>query len=191
MFKTRRAVFLDRDGVVNEVVFRDGIPASPRSLEEFVWVDGIQEAIARLKAASFHVFVITNQPDVARKKLASAVVEQISETIRQSLPIDDILVCPHDNPDACTCRKPLPGMLLSLAELWQIDLRQSFIIGDSWKDMSAGKSAGCKTILIERQYNAGTESDYKAANLSDTVDIILDLINQGDRLYELRDRLPR
>ena len=189
MSSLKPAVFLDRDGVVNEVVFRDGQPASPRTLEESILGEEIEEAVKRLKAAAFYVFVITNQPDIARKKLEAIVLEQMSETIRQSLPIDDILVCPHDNSDNCTCRKPLSGMLISLATRWQIDLCRSFMVGDSWKDMAAGKGAGCQTILIERHYNTGTESDFKVASLLAATDIILNLTNQGDSLYGLHHRV--
>src|SRR4028118_470607 len=189
MSSLKPAVFLDRDGVVNEVVFRDGQPASPRTLEEFILGEGIEEAVKRLKSAAFYVFVITNQPDIARKKLEAIVLEQMSETIRQSLPIDDILVCPHDNSDNCTCRKPLSGMLISLATRWQIDLCRSFMVGDYWKDMAAGKGAGCQTILIERHYNTGTESDFKVASLLAATDIILNLTNKGDSLYGLHHRV--
>ena len=189
MSSLKPAVFLDRDGVVNEVVFRDGQPASPRTLEEFILGEGIEEAVKRLKAAAFYVFVITNQPDIARKKLEAIVLEQMSETIRQSLPIDDILVCPHDNSDRCACRKPHSGMLISLATRWQIDLCRSFMVGDSWKDMAAGKGAGCQTILIEREYNTGTESDFKVASLLAATDIILNLTNKGDSSYGLHHRV--
>ncbi len=189
MSSLKPAVFLDRDGVVNEVVFRDGQPASPRTLEEFILGEGIQEAVKRLKAAAFYVFVITNQPDIARKKLEATILEQMSETMRQSLPIDDILVCPHDNSDRCACRKPHSGMLISLATRWQIDLCRSFMVGDSWKDMAAGKGAGCQTILIEREYNTGTESDFKVASLLAATDIILNLTNTGESSYGLHHRL--
>ncbi len=189
MSNLKPAVFLDRDGVVNEAVFRNGKPASPRTLEEFIWGEGIHEAVKQLKAASFAVFVVTNQPDIARKKLDAIALEQISKTIRQSLPIDEILVCPHDDSDNCTCRKPLSGMLISLAARWQIDLSRSFMVGDSWKDMSAGKGAGCQTILIEREYNLGTESDFKAVSLLAAKDIIFNLTNKGDSLNGLHHRI--
>jgi D-glycero-D-manno-heptose 1,7-bisphosphate phosphatase len=189
MSSFKPAIFLDRDGVVNEVVFRNGKPASPRTLEEFIWGEGVIEAVQQLKAASFAVFVVTNQPDIARKKLEAIVLEQISAMIRQGLPIDDLLVCPHDDIDNCTCRKPLSGMLISLASRWQIDLSRSFIVGDSWKDMAAGKGAGCQTILIEREYNRGTESDFKAGSLLAATDIIINLRNKGDSLYGLHHRV--
>ena len=173
MSNCNRAVFLDRDGVVNQVVFRKGQPSSPRSLEEFIWVEGIQEAVKRLKSASWLVFVITNQPDIARQKLDPIISGQISATIYQYLPIDEIVVCPHDNDDNCACRKPHPGMLISLAERWQVDLGQSLIIGDSWKDMAAGKNANCQTILLERYYNTGTEADFKVDTVLSAVELIL------------------
>lgn len=185
-YSLKPAVFLDRDGIVNQVVFRNGKPASPRSLDEFIWGEGIQEAVKKLKAASFPVFVVTNQPDIARNKLNPIVLSQISETIRKFLPIDDISVCPHDDIHNCACRKPRPGMLISLAEQWQIDLHRSFMVGDSWKDMEAGKSAGCQTILVDRQYNAGTEADFQVANLSTATDIILKLTNKKGDLHGLR-----
>ena len=189
MSNLKPAVFLDRDGVVNEVVFRNGKPASPRSLDEFIWGEGIAEAVKRLKAASFRVFVVTNQPDIARKKLEAKILEQISETIRQSLPIDDLLVCPHDDSDQCVCRKPRSGMLISLAAQWQIDLNRSFIIGDSWKDMTAGKAAGCQTILIKRHYNQGTVADFQAVGVLEATDMIFNLIDKGDNSHELHHQL--
>ena len=168
----KRAVFLDRDGVVNEVVFRNGEVASPRSLEEFTWTEDIQKAINQLKSASFLVFIITNQPDIARKKMDPLFLDQVSKLIHQELPIDEIVVCPHDNQDNCPCRKPKPGMILTLAQKWNIDLSQSFLIGDSWKDMSAGKAANCKTILIQRDYNLETEADFKVKNMASATDLI-------------------
>ncbi|MCP2727783.1 D-glycero-alpha-D-manno-heptose-1,7-bisphosphate 7-phosphatase [Limnofasciculus baicalensis] len=189
MSNLKPAVFLDRDGVVNKVVFRNGKPASPRSLDEFIWGEGITEAVKRLKAACFYVFVVTNQPDIARKKLDAIILAQISETIRQSLPIDDLLVCPHDDSDRCACRKPKSGMLISLAAQWQIDLNRSFMVGDSWKDMAAGTEAGCQTILIERPYNRDTVADFQALSVLEATDIILNLIDKGDKYNELHHRV--
>ena len=189
MSNLKPAVFLDRDGVVNQVIFRNGQPASPRTLKEFILVEGIPKAVTKLQDASFFVLVVTNQPDIARKKLNPIVLEQISETIRQSLAINDIMVCPHDNSDNCACRKPRPGMLISLAAQWQIDLRRSWIMGDSWKDMAAGKSAGCQTILIDRHYNVGTEADFKAENVLDATNLILNLTSRGDNSHGIRHRV--
>jgi len=173
MYKYNRAVFLDRDGVVNEVIIRDGEVSGPHSLEEFIWVEGIKEAVNRLKAASWYVFIITNQPDIARKKLDPIISEEISKTIYEHLLVDEIQVCPHDDHHNCACRKPRPGMLLSLAWRWKIALTESFMIGDSWKDIAAGQSAHCQTILLERYYNKGTEADFKVDTILSAVELIL------------------
>jgi D-glycero-D-manno-heptose 1,7-bisphosphate phosphatase len=167
------AVFLDRDGVVNELVYRDGKAVSPRSIEAFVFVPGIQAAVKRLKAAGLPVFIVTNQPDIARGKMTTLVLGQMTAQVYQTLPIDDLRSCPHDDCDDCACRKPRPGMLLDLAAQWQIDLSRSVIVGDSWKDMQAGKQAGCRTILIARDYNQGTEADHAVAEVGAAVEIIL------------------
>ena len=169
----RSAVFLDRDGVVNEVVFRDSKPVSPRSVAEFVFAAGIQAAVKRLKMADFLVFVVTNQPDIARQKMEQAVLDQISEQVCQTLPIAELRVCPHDDRDGCTCRKPRPGMLIELAAQWQVDLDRSFIVGDTWKDMEAGSGAGCRTILLTRDYNQGTASDFAVPDILAAADLIL------------------
>jgi D-glycero-D-manno-heptose 1,7-bisphosphate phosphatase len=178
MSEPRPAVFLDRDGVVNEVVFRDDRPASPRSLAEFVWAEGIQDAVKQLKMAGLPVFIVTNQPDVARGKLDPAVLTQIAQKLYQTLAIDDIRVCPHDDRDDCTCRKPKPGMLISLAAQWHLDLNRSFLIGDSWKDSAAGQQAGCCTILLDRPYNQEAESDYRVDSLQAAIRLILNLISK-------------
>jgi D-glycero-D-manno-heptose 1,7-bisphosphate phosphatase len=175
------AVFLDRDGVVNQLVYRDGKAVSPRSIDAFVFVPGIQAAVKRLKVAGFPVFIVTNQPDIARGKMAAIALDQMTERIYQILPIDDLRVCPHDDRDDCACRKPRPGMLLDLAAQWQVDLRRSFIVGDSWKDIQAGKQAGCHTILIARDYNQGSENrgiepDWSVAEVGAAVDVILNQV---------------
>lgn len=173
------AVFLDRDGVVNEVVFRHEQPASPRTLAEFVLTPGIQTAVKQLKLAQFPIFVVTNQPDIARQKMNLVELEQMTQRMYDTLAIDDVRICPHDNQDHCLCRKPKPGMLTSLATQWDIDLAQSFIVGDSWKDMEAGKQAGCCTILVERHYNQGTEADFVVADVPAAVKLILRLTREG------------
>ncbi|MBD3881925.1 HAD family hydrolase [Phormidium tenue FACHB-886] len=175
----RPAVFLDRDGVINEVVFRQGKPASPRLIEEFIFAADIESAVKRLKAANFLVFVVTNQPDVARNKMEAIVLEQIAIQLYQRLPIDDLRVCPHDDCDNCTCRKPRPGMLVELAAQWQVDLQQSFMVGDSWKDMEAGKQAGCCTILLARDYNQGTTANFTVESANAAVEVILECSNLG------------
>ncbi|MEK7286312.1 MAG: HAD family hydrolase [Nitrospirota bacterium] len=161
------AIFLDRDGVINEVVFRDGKPASPRTMAEFRWVAGITEPLNDLQKAGFDLFVVSNQPDVARGLLAQSVLDEMTAKIMKETPIKAVFVCVHDDKDLCDCRKPKPGMLLQIAKENRIDLSQSFMIGDSWKDMEAGKRAGVTTILIRQPYNQGVLSDHVIDKISD------------------------
>lgn len=171
--KGRRAVFLDRDGVINKVVMRSGKPCSPRSMDEFKLEDGVEEAIVRLKEHFFIIIVVTNQPDIARKKITLDSLNVMLDRIYSELQIDAVWICPHDDIDGCNCRKPKAGMLIEAAEKWGIDLGCSFIIGDSWKDMEAGKTAGCATILLDRWYNQGVMCDYQTRNLEEAVKIIV------------------
>jgi D-glycero-D-manno-heptose 1,7-bisphosphate phosphatase len=168
-----RAVFLDRDGVVNKIVFRDGQPESPRSLEEFVVNDGVRETARRLKDAGFRVIVVSNQPDVARGKMTQGILDLMNRRIACEIPVDEIYVCPHDAPQQCACRKPKPGMFLEATSRWNIDLLSSFMIGDTWKDMEAGKAAGCKTILLDTSYNQEVGCDFRVKSLSEAAEIIL------------------
>jgi D-glycero-D-manno-heptose 1,7-bisphosphate phosphatase len=148
----RRAVFLDRDGVINRVFVRDGKPYAPMALEEFSIYEDAPEAIARLKQAGYLTIVVTNQPDVARGKVRGEVIESLHARMHELLPLDDCLVCPHDDGE-CQCRKPLPGMLLEASERHGIDLHRSVMVGDRWRDVDAGRNAGCQTVFIDRGYS--------------------------------------
>jgi D-glycero-D-manno-heptose 1,7-bisphosphate phosphatase len=146
----RLAVFFDRDGVLNESsIGVDGVPRPPAGLDEFVVAAGADEACRRLRALGFVLVVVTNQPDVARATQRRDVVEAMNQHLRERVPLDDIRVCYHDDADLCECRKPKPGLLISAARDWDIDLASSFMIGDRWRDVEAGKRAGCTTILID------------------------------------------
>jgi len=148
----RRAVFLDRDGVINRAVVRDGKPSPPSGLHDFELLPEVESSLAALKAHGFALFVITNQPDVSRGTQTRETVESMHQSLSSSLPIDDIFVCYHDDNDDCACRKPLPGLLLEARSKHDIDLSRSFVVGDRWRDIDAGHNAGCKTILIDYGY---------------------------------------
>ena len=170
-----KAVFLDRDGVINKVVIRDGKICSPRTMEEFLWEDGIADAVATLRNEGFRVVVVTNQPDIARHKMSPLTLQAMSERIYHSFLVDSVFVCPHDDADNCDCRKPKPGMLLNASRMLGFDCRHSFMVGDSWKDMEAGRAAGCKTILLGRPYNANVTCDFRVDSLTEAVGLILQL----------------
>jgi D-sedoheptulose 7-phosphate isomerase len=148
----RPAVFLDRDGVINRTVVRDGKPFPPSGMKELELLPDVASSLHDLKAHGFALFVITNQPDVSRGTQTRDAVEAIHRELASSLPIDDIFVCYHDDADHCACRKPNPGMLLEAQRKHNIDLSRSFVIGDRWRDIDAGHAAGCKTVLIDYGY---------------------------------------
>jgi D-glycero-D-manno-heptose 1,7-bisphosphate phosphatase len=148
----RRAVFLDRDGVINRAVVRDGRPYPPVSAEDVQLLPGVAVALQRLKAAGYLLVVVTNQPDVARGVQSRAEVEAIHARLARALPIDEFRACYHDG-DACTCRKPKPGLILAAAREHDLDLTASVMIGDRWRDIEAGRLAGCLTVFVECGYS--------------------------------------
>jgi D-glycero-D-manno-heptose 1,7-bisphosphate phosphatase len=169
-------VFLDRDGVLNESIVHNGRPYPPASLAELKLFPDASPALARLKTAGFLLLVVTNQPDVARGRQSREIVDAMHARMAAALPIDDFFVCWHDDADRCDCRKPLPGLLYSAADRYEVDLRGSFLIGDRWRDIDAGTAAGCRTVLIDRQYNERQpqyQPDYHTASMTGAADWIL------------------
>jgi D-glycero-D-manno-heptose 1,7-bisphosphate phosphatase len=149
---SRPAVFLDRDGVLNAAVVKDGKPYPPASVDQVALLPGVRQALTELRAAGFALVVVTNQPDVARGAQAREAVDAIHTGLRADLPIDAIYVCFHDDVDRCACRKPAPGMLLNAARDLDLDLAGSFMVGDRWRDIEAGAAAGCRTAFIDHGY---------------------------------------
>ena len=175
--EVRHAVFLDRDGVINRALERDCKPYPPRTLNEFEILSGVPAACAKLKAAGFLLVVVTNQPDVGRGTLKKEIVEGIHAEMRRQLPIDRVEVCYHPGQGAseCDCRKPKPGMLLRAAKELGIDLAQSWMVGDRWRDIDCGHAAGCRTVFIDRGYaeELRHKPHFSASNLGQAADIIL------------------
>lgn len=170
------AVFFDRDGVLNRAMVRDGKPYPPQNLDEFEIVENARQDLLRLKGQGFVLVVVTNQPDIARGTTSRSSVDEMNDVLRRELPIDDIFVCPHDSKDACNCRKPAAGLLLDAARHYGLDLRESFMVGDRWRDIDAGEAAGCKTILIDFKYDERgptNEPDLRTSSLSEAVAFIL------------------
>ncbi len=147
----KRAVFLDRDGVLNHAVLRDGKPHPPADAASMTIVAGAADALLRLRERDFRLIVVTNQPDVARGTQQRDVVEAMNEKLRAALPVDEVVVCWHDG-DGCDCRKPKPGALLDAARRHGIDLSRSFMVGDRWRDIEAGQRAGVKCLFIDHGY---------------------------------------
>ena len=148
----RRAVFLDRDGVLNRALLRDGKPFPPLSLSELRLLPGVREACRTLREAGFLLVMVTNQPDIARGRASEQEIGSINQHLRQYLQIEDVQICPHDDSAQCECRKPKPGMLLDAARRWDIDLKHSYFVGDRWRDIEAGQRAGCRPVFIDYGY---------------------------------------
>ena len=169
----RAAVFLDRDGVLNRAPVGQRRPAAPLRLEDFEILPDVPEALARLKAAGYALVVVTNQPDVARGRLRREVVEAMHARLSAELPLDEIRVCYHDRADQCSCRKPAPGLLLDPPTY---DVGRSTMVGDRWRDVEAGRRAGCRaTVFVDYDYDEPlpNEPDVRVHSLSEAADWIL------------------
>ena len=148
----RRAVFLDRDGVLNRVELRNGRPHPPASLAALEILPRVDEALRLLRDAGYLRIVVTNQPDVARGTSSKAEVDAINDVLMQRLPLDWFEVCFHDDVARCACRKPEPGLILESARRFGVDPAASFMVGDRWRDIEAGHRARCRTILVGDGY---------------------------------------
>lgn len=170
-----RAVFLDRDGVINANTVRDGKAVAPTKLEDFRILPGVEDAVRALKQAGFLIVVVTNQPDIRTGRTPLAVLEAMHDEIRRRMPVDDIRVCPHTDADNCDCRKPKPGLILQAAAEHGVDLAGSYMVGDRWRDIEAGHAAGCLTFLVEYGYEQEKpcEPDFKVRSLPEAAAIIL------------------
>jgi len=148
----RRAVFLDRDGVLNRSLFVNDLPQAPTRVEDFEILPGVADALSHLHLAGFLNVVVTNQPELATGELLPAALDEMHKILRESVDLDAIYVCPHKEGDGCTCRKPKPGLLLDAAAQLGIDLKSSVMIGDRWRDVGAGQAAGCRTFFLDYGY---------------------------------------
>jgi D-glycero-D-manno-heptose 1,7-bisphosphate phosphatase len=174
--EVKRAIFLDRDGVINRAVVRDGRPYPPATVAEFELLSDVEEACARLKAAGFLLVVATNQPDVGRGTQRREDVEAMHENMCARLPIDRVEVC-YDPGQGLPSefRKPAPGMLLRAARVLDIDLAASWMIGDRWRDIDCGAAVGCRTVFIDYGYDEKlrAQPDFRAASLLEAASLIL------------------
>ena len=176
----KKSVFLDRDGVINKVYIKDGLPRSPNSSNELKILPGVRESIIKLKKLNFICLMVTNQPNVSRKKIDKNSVIQMNNFLKNEIALDDIFVCYHDDSDNCNCRKPKPGLLLQAGKKWDVDFKKSFMIGDRWKDIQAGEKMGCKTIFLDYKYSEKKpkKPDFVSDSLLNAAHIIEKLIHE-------------
>jgi D-glycero-D-manno-heptose 1,7-bisphosphate phosphatase len=173
----RPAMFLDRDGVINRAVIRAGIPRPPASLTELEILPGVPAALNALKAGGYRLVVVTNQPDVARGSTSRELVGDIHARLAVTLALDAILTCFHDDSDDCDCRKPKPGLLLQAARDLSLDLASSFMVGDRWRDVEAGRRAGCRTFYVDQGYEKTVPActDFRVESLCEAAGVVLAL----------------
>src|SRR5262249_40387831 len=142
---------------------------------EIELLPGVVEACHRLRQAGFLLVCVTNQPDIARGRTTSAAVAAINAALAERVPVRQFLVCPHDDADDCACRKPRPGLLLAAAAEHAIRLSESAMVGDRWRDVGAGRAAGCRTIFIDRRYaeRRPADPDFVCSGLPEAADWIV------------------
>jgi D-glycero-D-manno-heptose 1,7-bisphosphate phosphatase len=156
---SRPAAFLDRDGVLNAPIVRDGLPYPPAGVSDLELLPRVEESCRALREAGLALVVVTNQPDIARGAVSEADVTAINTRLRAMLSLEDVVVCPHDDRDGCACRKPKPGMILQAAARHDLDLSRSVMVGDRWRDVAAGKAAGTRTVFVDRGYDESMRED--------------------------------
>ena len=188
----KRAIFLDRDGVINKKAPEGDYVTR---WEDFEFLPGIAEAIAEINRARIRVIVVTNQRCVAKGLVTSADLEALHRRMREVLAehgamIDAIYYCPHDVDPRCRCRKPSPGLLFDAARDFEIELAGSWMVGDSELDVTAGKNAGCKTAFLLSDKGTvadGEQRDYNADLVGNSpLDIVTRILDCERRDTELK-----
>jgi D-glycero-D-manno-heptose 1,7-bisphosphate phosphatase len=174
----KRAIFIERDGILNEAKDGPKQQISPLTIEEFKVTLPAKESLQKLKAAGFVLIATTNQPGLSRGYQSRRELDRMHDILRRVFPLDDILLCPHEEADHCPCRKPRPGLLIEAAFKWHINLDHSFVISDKWQDAEAARTAGCTSLLVKSPYVGQVHHDFILPDLSEITDKILRLKQQ-------------
>lgn len=172
MDNKQKAVFFDRDGVLNHLVQRDGSYYSPQRFKDFKIVEDAKEVINRVQKMGYLAIVVSNQPDITRGKLKQSELDKMTDMLFAQLGIDDIFYCTHDDNNDTGCRKPAPGLFFTAQKIYNIDFNKSFMIGDTWKDVEAAKKASIAMILLRRDYNKKLNVENDVQSLSEVVSLI-------------------
>ena len=168
-------VFIERDGILNEARVERQHQVSPLMLEEFKINMAAAPLLKKLKAAGLTIIVTTNQPGISRGYLMRRELDRMHDLLRRALPIDDLLICAHDDTDDCPCRKPKPGLFTEAAFKWRLNLDRSFVISDKWQDAEAARSVGCTSLLVKSPWIGTAHHDFVLPDLAAVVEKILQL----------------
>jgi D-glycero-D-manno-heptose 1,7-bisphosphate phosphatase len=171
----KQGVFIERDGILNRVRVERQHQVSPLTLEEFHVNESLVPLLGKLKAAGLVLVATTNQPGLSRGYQSRRELDRMHDRLRHALPLDDILVCPHDEIDRCPCRKPKPGLLAEAGFKWHLDLDHSFVISDKWQDAEAARAAGCTSLLLQSPWVGNVHHDFVLPDLNAIADKILHL----------------
>ena len=171
----KAAVFIERDGVLNQARVERQHPVSPLTLDDFQINRDAVPLLAKLKAAGLLLIATTNQPGLSRGYQARRDLDRMHDLLRATFALDDILVCPHDETDACPCRHPKPGLLVEAGFKWRLDLDRCFVISDKWQDAQAARAVGCTSLLLQSPWNGTARGDLVLPDLAAVVDKLLRL----------------
>jgi D-glycero-D-manno-heptose 1,7-bisphosphate phosphatase len=174
----KRAVFVERDGILNEVRPGPKNQIAPLTMEEFKVNKVAEPCLRKLKAAGFVLIVTTNQPGLSRGYQSRRELDRMHDVIKGGFPLDDIMVCPHDEADHCPCRKPRPGLLIEAAFKWHLNLDHSYVISDKWQDAEAARTAGCTSLLLKSPWVGNVHHDFVLPDLDAIAEKILTLKQQ-------------
>lgn len=172
----RIAVFLERDGVLNN----PGSAVKPTNTREFAVNQVVSEPLRILKEAGFLLIATTNQPGVCRGDISRSELDLMHLRLRRELPLDDILVCPHEESDDCPCRKPSPGLFQEASFKWHIELDRSYVISDKWQDAEAARHVGCVSVLLDSPHCRAGHHDY----------IVPDIETAFERIVQIEQKRP-
>jgi D-glycero-D-manno-heptose 1,7-bisphosphate phosphatase len=171
----RLGVLFERDGILNRVRVENHLPARPLRFQDFQINEAAIGPLGKLKAAGYVLLATTNQPALARGHQSRRELEQMHTLLMSRFPLDDVLLCPHDEADHCSCRKPKPGLLIEAAFKWHLDLDRSFVVGDRWQDAEAARVAGCTSLLLKSPWNGPGHHDFILDSLDEMAEKILRL----------------
>jgi D-glycero-D-manno-heptose 1,7-bisphosphate phosphatase len=169
----KTAIFFERDGILNDCRVERGQQITPRTLEDFHVNVSVLEPLQKLKDAGFALIAITNQPGISRGYLSRRELDLMHIVLRKKLPLDDLLMCTHDEMDQCACRKPSPGLIREAAFKHKLDLDRCFVVSDKWQDAQAAHNAGCTSILLDSPWIGKGHHDFVLPHLNAITDKIL------------------
>jgi D-glycero-D-manno-heptose 1,7-bisphosphate phosphatase len=169
------AVFIERDGILNKAQVERQHQVSPLTMDQFHLNTQVAALLNELRAAGLLLIVTTNQPGLSRGYQSRRELDRMHQSLRATFPVDDLLVCPHEDSDRCPCRKPKPGLLIEAAHKWGIDLNRSFVISDKWQDAEVARRAGATSLLVQSPWLGDGHHDFVLPDLSSLIDKLLQL----------------